>query len=65
MTNVLNIMYKLLPPFLSKRKILKIRNDLRKVILPFIAEGLNAEIKIPKADTKAIKKLKIFHSSLM
>ncbi len=65
MTNVLNIMCKLLPPFLSRRNILKILKDRRNVILPFIAEGLYADIKIPKAETKAITKLKIFHSSLM
>jgi hypothetical protein len=65
MTKVLNIMRKLLPPFLSKRKILNILKDRKNVILPLIADGLYAYIMIPKAETKAITKLKMFQPSLI
>jgi hypothetical protein len=58
-------MRKLLPPFLSKRKILNILKDRKNVMLPFIADGLYADIRIPKAETNAITKLKIFQPSLM
>jgi hypothetical protein len=58
-------MRKLLPPFLSKRKILNILKDRKNVMLPLIADGLYADITIPKAETNAITKLKMFQPSLI
>jgi hypothetical protein len=63
-TNVLNIMYRFLPPLLRRRRSLNTLKDLRTVAAPLMPNLRSKDYNItPTSDPRATIRSKMFHSS--